>query len=146
MSGQKRNPDAPRRTVPRVPVSPLRHWSGFLLAGATAFIVDSALSMALAWCGVPLLAARLLAITVAMVASWLINRAVTFAADGPPRFAEFLRFAAVAWMAAALNYAIFAALILLWPGWHPVLAIAIASLFAMVLAYAGMRFRVFHQA
>jgi putative flippase GtrA len=125
--------------------SPRRHWTGFLLGGAVAFGVDSAVTMLLTrLVGAPVLIARLAAISLAMIASWLINRTITFPVAGPPSLPEFARFAAVAWMAAALNYAMFAAVIFLVPALHPVAAIAIASLAAMAFSYLGMRFGVFN--
>ena len=124
-----------------------RHWGGFVLAGGTAFLADSAVLMLLSRVmGIPPLAARLVAIALAMVVSWLINRSVTFPVDARPSLAEFGRFAAVAWVAAALNYAVFAGLIVLVPTMHPVLAIGIASLCAMTLSYLGMKFGVFRAA
>jgi putative flippase GtrA len=122
----------------------LRHVGGFILAGGVAFVVDSAVLMLLTRVfGVPPLAARLVAISLAMIVSWLINRTVTFPVLARPTGAEFTRFAAVAWVAAALNYAIFAGLIFMMPALHPVLAVGIASIGAMTLSYIGMKFSVF---
>jgi putative flippase GtrA len=116
------------------------------LGGAVAFGVDSAVTLLLTrLIGVPVLFARLAAIALAMVASWLINRTITFPVAGPPALSEFTRFAAVAWMAAALNYAIFAGVLFIAPTFHPVAAIAIASLVAMTFSYLGMRFSVFNK-
>lgn len=124
----------------------LRHWGGFLLGGGTAFAVDAGILMLLTRIvGVPALAARLVAIATAMVVSWLINRTVTFPTGVPPSVGELLRFAAVAWTAAAVNYLVFAGLILLWPVIHPVAAVGLASLVAMCFSYAGMRFGVFRR-
>jgi putative flippase GtrA len=131
---------------PSEPPSPLQHWGGFVLGGAVAFCVDSLVLMLLMrLIGVPVLAARLIGIAVAMIASWLINRTITFPVAGKPTLSEFARFAAVAWTAAALNYAIFAVLVLMMPALHPVIAVAVAALFAMVVSYLGMRFGVFNR-
>jgi putative flippase GtrA len=117
---------------------------GFVLAGSMAFLVDSAVLMALTRVvGLPVLGARLLAIATAMVVSWLINRSITFPVRARPGLAEFARFAAVAWSAAVMNYAVFAVLVFLIPALHPVAAIGIASLCAMTLSYIGMKFGVF---
>lgn len=140
-----RPPSAGNAAPADVPAA--RHWGGFVLGGAAAFVTDSAVSMLLARSlDVPLLIARLVAISIAMAVSWSINRTITFPVTAPPSLTEFARFAAVAWGAAAVNYIIFAGLIIAYPGLHPVAAIAVASLFAMVVAYLGMRFGVFRRA
>ena len=77
------------------------------------------------------------------IVSWLINRTVTFSADTPPSLAEFARFAAVSWTAQAVNYAVFAFILLTWPGIEPVVALILASMIAMFVSYAGFRFGVF---
>jgi putative flippase GtrA len=124
----------------------LRHWGGFVLAGSIAFVVDSGVLMLLSQgLGMPALVARILAISLAMIVSWLINRTITFPTSAAPSVAEFARFAAVAWSAAAINYLVFAGLVMSLPKIHPVAAVAIASLVAMVGSYAGMRFGVFRR-
>lgn len=123
---------------------PLRHWLAFLLGGAFAFIVDAIILKALTILfGVHPILARLAAISVAMVAAWLAHRTFTFAVPGPPSMAEFLRYAAVAWTSAAINYVLFAAIILARPGIEPLVALFASSLVAMVFAYLGMRFAAF---
>lgn len=125
-------------------VSRLRHVGGFIVAGSTAFVTDVGVFQVLhATLSVNPLIARLLSISVAMVVSWLINRRLTFDVPGPPRLAEFLRFAAIAWMSSAVNYAVFAAALLLRPDVWPPLAIAIATGVAMGVSYLGMRLAVF---
>lgn len=146
MSAVEDDTGAAHSDRPAVPASAWQHWGGFVSGGVLAFGVDSTVLMLLTRAaGMPTLAARLAAISVAMVASWLFHRTVTFPVAAKPSAGEFARFAALAWGAAALNYAIFAALVVLWPSLHPVLAVAIASAFAMVLSYLGMRFGVFRR-
>ncbi len=122
------------------------HYGGFLLAGGLAFVTDVGVFQLLnVAAGVAALIARPVSISVAMIVSWLINRTVTFPMPGPPRLPEFLHFAALAWVAAAFNYAVFAAVLWGWPEiWKP-LAIFVASLAAMVLGYVNMRFSVFRK-
>ena len=128
------------------PVSSTRHFGGFLLAGTCALATDAAILQALTvLAGIPALVARALSILCAMVVSWLINRTVTFAHPTPPSLAEFGRFAAVSWLAQAVNYAIFAAILLLRPATHPVAALVAASLVAMFVSYAGFRYGVFRK-
>ena len=122
------------------------HFGGFLLAGGLAFFTDVGIFQLLhAGLFVAPLIARALSISVAMVVSWAINRTVTFPMPGPPRLAEFLHFAALAWVAAAFNYGVFALVLWQAPAIWPPLAIFIASLAAMMLAYVNMRFSVFRK-
>jgi putative flippase GtrA len=51
--------------------------------------------------------------------------------------------AALAWITAALNYAVFAAVLLALPGTYPPVALVISSLSAAIVAYICMRFAVF---
>ena len=123
---------------------PLRHGLAFLFSGGTAFAVDaSVLELLTALLGMPAIAARVVAITLAMVAGWLMHRTFTFAVARPPNVAEFVRYAAVAWTAAAVNYAVFVVILLARPATHPLVALIASSIAAMVLAYLGMRFAAF---
>jgi len=125
---------------------PLRHGLAFLLSGGTAFAVDATiLQLLTALLGVPAIAARVLAIALAMVAGWLMHRTFTFAVATPPNVAEFVRYAGVAWTASAVNYAVFVLVLLARPGTHPLIALVASSIVAMVLAYVGMRFAAFHR-
>jgi putative flippase GtrA len=63
----------------------------------------------------------------------------------PPSVAEFLRYAGVAWAAAAVNYALFVAILLVRSETAPLVALVISSVAAMVFAYLGMRFAAFRQ-
>lgn len=123
---------------------PLRHGLAFLLSGGTAFAVDATvLELLTALWGVPAIAARVAAIALAMVAGWLMHRTFTFAVATPPSLAEFVRYAGVAWAAAAVNYAVFVLVLLARPGTHPLVGVVVSSITAMVLAYVGMRFGAF---
>jgi len=124
--------------------SPLRHYGGFVLAGSSAFVTDVAAYHALnSFAGINLLIARFLSISLAMVVSFLLNRSITFAIPGTPRAAEFLRFVAVAWMASAVNYGLFAGIMLARPETAWLLAIVIATALSMIASYLGMRAAVF---
>lgn len=123
---------------------PIRHGLGFLVSGGTAFTVD-ALILALLTHLLDLhpIGARLIAISIAMVAGWLMHRTFTFAVAAPPSLAEFARYAGVAWTAAAVNYGIFVAIVLALPWLDPLAALLVASAIAMFVAYFGMRFGAF---
>ncbi|MBU2534032.1 MAG: GtrA family protein [Alphaproteobacteria bacterium] len=127
-------------------VSRFRHIGGFIGAGLAALAVDAAVLTLLTEAGgLSPYVARLFSIMAAMVVSWQINRRVTFAARQPGTLAEFGRFATVSWVAQAVNYGVFAAVLLRWPETWPVAALMAASLVAMFVSYAGFRFGVFHK-
>src|SRR3977135_3586891 len=117
---------------------PIRHGLGFLVSGGTAFAVDAlVLQLLTAVLGVHPIPARLVAISLAMVAGWLMHRTFTFAVPAPPSVAEFLRYAGVAWTAAALNYAAFVLIVLLRPHVEPLVALVISSAAALIFSYLG---------
>ena len=122
----------------------IRHYGGFVLAGTLAFAVDVAVLHVLdEIMGISPLLARPFSIMTAMVVSWYINRTITFSMESRPSIAEFLQFAAVVWVAQAINYLIFAAIMLAKPDTPNPLAVALASLVSMFVSYMGYRFGVF---
>lgn len=125
---------------------PVRHGLAFLVSGGTAFAVDATvLTLLTAVFGLHPILARLFAISLAMVAGWLMHRTFTFAVPTPPSFVEYLRYAGVAWTAAAINYGVFVLIILLVPDVLPLAALVGSSLVAMTFSYLGMRFGAFRQ-
>jgi putative flippase GtrA len=122
---------------------PARHGLGFLLSGSLAFLTDAAILSLLTWLGLHPIVARVFAISIAMVVGWRAHRRLTFGLTTPPRLAEFLRYAAVGWTVAAINYGVFALIILALPSTQPLYALVVSSLVAMVFAYLGMRFAAF---
>jgi putative flippase GtrA len=123
---------------------PVQHGLAFLFSGGMAFITDAGVLKALiALFGMHPIAARVIAIALAMVVGWLCHRRFTFRLRTPPTLAEFFRYAAVQWTVAAINYGVFVAIVLLWPALDPLVAVFISSLVAMVFAYLGMRFAAF---
>lgn len=134
--GAAREPAARSRTA--------RHWGGFLVSGGIAFLIDWAVLEAcvglLRWSP---FTARIVAIAAAMVAGWLAHRTLTFAVAERPSLGEFLKYAGVAWMAAGLNYLIFASALLLVPDVPRLAALVAGSLGAMVFSYLAMRYAVF---
>ena len=129
----------PARDLP-----PLRHWGGFLASGLIALTCDALiLQIGILVFGLHPLAARLIAISVAMVAGWLAHRRLTFSLTSAPTLGEFTRYSAIAWTTAALNYVAFATVLYVSPGVHPLVALAIASILATFFAYIGMRYGAF---
>jgi putative flippase GtrA len=125
--------------------SALRHYGGFLLAGVLALITDGALlAILIRFVDLDALLARPFAIAVAMLVSWLVNRTLTFAVNAPPSLREFGRFAAVSWMSQAVNYLVFAGILVARPATPALLAVVFASLVAMFVSYVGFRYGVFN--
>ncbi len=125
---------------------PIRHGLGFFVSGGTAFAVDAlVLQVLTAVLGLHPIVARLAAISLAMVAGWLMHRTLTFAVPTPPSAIEFLRYAGVAWTAAALNYGLFVLIVLARPSTQPLVALVVSSAAAMIFAYLGMRFAAFRR-
>ena len=121
-----------------------RHAAGFLGSGIAGLTVDMGLLALLTRLGgLSPYTARPVSIFCAIIASWLCHRRFTFAVTAAPSLHEFMRFAAVAWSAAAVNYAFYAAILFLLPGLAPEAAMFCSSLVAMAVSYAGMRFAVF---
>jgi putative flippase GtrA len=124
----------------------LRHGGAFLFSGTTAFLVDACVTLALVWLlGMNKFLARLVAILLAQTVSWALHRTFTFAVTARPSFAEIMRFAAVAWGANALNYLVYAGVLLLLPKTPVLLALIVGSFTAMVFSYLGYRFGVFRR-
>lgn len=123
-----------------------RHWGGFILSGGTAAAVDAVFTLALIrWTPLGPFVSRFIAIAIAMVVAWLMHRNLTFAVKAPPSLKEFLRFAAVAWSANALNYAIYVVTLLVFPAVPTLAAIVFSTGVATVASYLGFRLGVFRQ-
>ena len=126
------------------PISKLRHFGGFVLAGGMAFATDAGVTKLLtATTALSPFAARPIAILLAMLVSWGLNRTITFAETRPPSWSEFAKFAAASFGSQLVNYLVFAAILTLRPATDTTIAIAVASAVAMFVAYAGFRFGVF---
>ena len=110
----------------------------FALVGGAGFLVDAGL-LAFIHNGLGLdpFSARVLSIAAAALATWRLNRSVTFAASPDRQIVEGLRYGLVAALAAGMNYALYATALLMWPGLPPVLAVVIATILAMGFSYAG---------
>ncbi|MGF1649436.1 MAG: GtrA family protein [Hyphomicrobiaceae bacterium] len=123
----------------RVPV-----W--LVIAGSVALLVDLAVLNALMAFGLSAGFARLFAVTLAMIVSWIINRTYTFPVGVPPTLREFLSFAGVSWVSQAVNYTTFLVLLALVPGLSPTLAVLGACGVAVLVAVAGFKYVVFRKA
>lgn len=125
----------------------LRHYGGFVLAGLCALATDTAvLAILTRIAGISPFIARPFGIALAMVVSWIINRTLTFSSTSPPSVIEFGKFAGVSVTSQAVNYGVFASLLLLFPALVPELALFLACFVSMFVSYAGFRFGVFQNA
>jgi putative flippase GtrA len=110
----------------------------FATVGGVGFLVDAGLLAALHHgAGLDPFTSRLVSICAAAFTTWRLNRSLTFGASPASQATEGLRYAAVALLTACLNYVLYAALLLVWPGVPPVAAAVAATLAAMAFSYAG---------
>ncbi len=122
------------------------HLLAFAGSGLLATALDIGLyELATRALDAPPLPARAASILVAMLGGWLAHRRYTFGLRTPPRAAEFVAYAGVAWVAVGVNYAVFVLLLNLLPDVSGGLLIVGSSGVAMMVSYAGMRFGVFRK-
>ena len=72
-----------------------------------------------------------------------MHRTYSFAVSAPPSVGEFVRYASVAWTAAAINYGLFVLIVVLAPRVAPLLAMVASTLPSMIVSYFGLRFAAF---
>lgn len=110
----------------------------FAIVGSAGFLVDAGvLALLLEITPLGPFSARVVAIAVAMLVTFWLNRTFTFERSGRGLAAEGTRYGGVGVSAALLNYAVYSAILLAFPTLWPVLAVAIASLVAMVWSFLG---------
>lgn len=110
----------------------------FALVGGAGFLVDAGV-LALLLHVSPLgpFSARIVAIAAAMLVTFWLNRTFTFGRSDRGLAVEGTRYGGVGVSAALLNYAVYSVILLVFPAVWPVLAVAIASLAAMVWSFLG---------
>lgn len=110
----------------------------FVLVGGTGFAVDALVLLFLHYVvGLDPFSARVVSMCSATFTTWRLNRAHTFGASNRSQAHEGFRYATVAAMAAGVNYAVYAAALLLWRDMPPILALIAGSGSAMAFSYAG---------
>lgn len=120
------------------------HWTCFGATGLLALLIDAAILTALTrGAGLSPFVARAPAIAIAMIFAWLSNRTFTFGLRGKPRVTEFCRYVVASGFGTIVNYTCFSALLLLRPDIGPVCALALASVVAAGVSYAGYRWFAF---
>lgn len=95
--------------------------------------------------GLPTLIARLAGIALAMLAAWLAHRTFTFALTSQPSPGELARYVTAAATTAAINYSVFAAILMVWPHTSRLAALVAASFVATIFSYLSMRYGVFRR-
>ena len=117
--------------------STIKRFIRFGLVGGAGFIVDAGLTVGLQNAGLDIFSSRVIAIVLAMLVTWRLNRSLTFGASDKSQVGEGWRYVCVAITAAALNYAVYVAVMLTVPWMFALLAVAIATGVSMVLSYLG---------
>jgi putative flippase GtrA len=116
----------------------MKRIAAFVLAGGAGFATDAAVLYLLTGpAGVNPFLARLVSFAAAVCMTWAINRRVTFGPSERSLAGEGARYGIVAVAVGLFNYLAYAGLLLAFPGLHPVGALAIASLAAMILSFLG---------
>lgn len=114
----------------------------FLLVGALGFAIDLTAFLG-ARALMPDVAARLLALAVAVTATWWLNRRHTFGSADPDRLGEWLRYAAISAVGAGVNAGVSLAILWQLPRIPAAVALAIGSVAALSANFAGSRALVF---
>ena len=118
----------------------------FAGVGTLGLVVDIGYTLILIELGLDALIARIFAISLAMMTTWRLNRALTFGASTTSQASEGIRYIAVAVVVALINYAIYAGLLMSIPNLSPAIAVAIAVGIATGLSFTGYRFFAFKTA
>ena len=128
---------------------PFRELAWFGVSGVVGFVVDVAVLYAVKGVLGPYLA-RLVSFVAAVVATWLVNRSVTFKArpSGMSLIGEFARYFTLMIGGGLVNYAVFAFLVFQFAivNAQPVWGVAAGSLVGMAFNYLSSRKMVFRQA
>ncbi|MBA3774242.1 MAG: GtrA family protein [Ramlibacter sp.] len=115
----------------------------FAMVGVVGFAVDAGVLQALvSLAGWGPIGARAVAIPVAVLATWLLNRTITFAqAQAGPVLASLVRYAAVSAVGASVNFIVYSVLVFASQAMAamPIVPLGIASIVALVVNYLGSK-------
>jgi putative flippase GtrA len=115
----------------------------FLAVGVVGLVVDLGLFSLLERFGVSFLVARAISLPVATLATWLLNRRVTFAATGRKAHEEAIRYVIVTAVAQSVNYLVMLAAASYAHALPHVVAAFFGSVVATLFSYTGQRFFTF---
>ncbi len=120
-----------------MPPTLLKRLSRFALVGVIGFVIDAGLTTYLVVIGLDPFSGRIIALCLAMFTTWRLNRSLTFGKSHTSQAHEGLRYGLIAVTAAAINYAAYAALIIVVSGIWPPIAVAAATGVSMIFSYIG---------
>lgn len=110
----------------------------FAIVGAAGFAVDAgALALVLKLTALDAFSARIIAIGVALCATWMLNRTLTFGKSGRSLAGEAMRYGGVGIAGSVVNYFIYSTVLLAAPQAGAFAALFIASSSLMLLSYFG---------
>jgi putative flippase GtrA len=111
----------------------------FLAVGGVGLLADILLFTFALWAGLHPLVAQLVALSIASVLTWRLNRAFTFDASGRPQGEEAIRYGMVTAAAQGTSYLVFAALVMTVFAWLPQAAIVVGAALGALVSYNGHR-------
>jgi putative flippase GtrA len=120
----------------------LQNFLRFGLVGVIGFVVDAGVLQALvSLAGWGPVEARGISVPVAVFATWLLNRSITFRRYDGPAWRSLARYAAVSAAGAAVNFVVYTLLVLASAvmAARPLAPLAIASIVALVVNYLGSK-------
>lgn len=120
----------------------------FCVVGAIAFAVDAgAVQVLVGWRGWDPFLARVVSYLAAATTAWWLNRRYTFGAGGAPVHREWAAYLVVNTAGGAVNYAVYAALVLAFDAVRavPALGVAAGSVAGLVVNFALNRWLVFRR-
>ncbi|TCV88133.1 GtrA family protein [Sulfurirhabdus autotrophica] len=115
----------------------------FIAVGSIGFAVDAGIVFLLVYYGISPILARFPAIASAVAVTWLLNRQLTFRVNAPKSHAEAMRYVAVAFLSAGLNFALYSVLVL--SSMRPVLAVGLSTFVLMFFSFVSYKRFVFAQ-
>lgn len=120
----------------------MQNFLRFGLVGVVGFVVDAGVLQALVtlggWGPVE---SRAISVPAAVLATWLLNRSITFRDYEGSAWRSLVRYVAVSAAGASVNFAVYTLLVLASSAMaaHPLLPLAVASGVALIVNYLGSR-------
>lgn len=110
----------------------------FLIAGSVGFALDAGMTLLIlhATTASPFIA-RFVGIAAALGFTWLFNRTFTFGRSAHSLAKEGVRYATVGVVSTAVNYAVFASLLLAIPDLQPLVALTLGSASGTLFGFFG---------